>query len=108
MLREILQENLEGLLLSVQKIGKGFEIIKGRRIEKEDLLEIKRLVHSLKGNLQAIGMHDEAAVAATLEDTVFARIERSDAEGVHIAAEDVDRWFTYLNEIGFSLKSYTF
>lgn len=108
MLREILRDNLDELLLSIHKIGKAFDLIKGHSVETEDILMIKRLLHSLKGNLQSIGMHDEAEIAIALEDEIFRRLNGAGKQPVFISIEEVHSWFTRLNAIEFSLKSYLF
>lgn len=108
MLREILRNNLDDLLLSIQKIGAAFELVREKRVEGTDLREIKRLIHSLKGNLQSIGMHDEAAIAIALEEEVFRSLEGEDERGIYIAKAAVDGWFIRLNAIEFSLKGYLF
>jgi len=108
MLREILRDNLDQLLLNVEKIGRAFEIITKQNVSANDLLEIKRLIHSLKGNLQSIGLKDEAEVAISLEEEVFSFIERSAQNNFFVSKETVDGWFLHLNKIEFSLKSYLF
>lgn len=108
MLREILRDNLDQLLLSVSKIAHAFDLIARQEVEKEDLLMIKRLIHSLKGNLQAIGLHDDAQIAIELEETVFSFMDRCCKESCMVSKYTVDEWFTYLNKIEFSLKSYMF
>jgi len=108
MFREILRDNLDQLLLTVDKIGYAFDIVVGKTINKDDMLEIKRLVHSLKGNLQSIGLHDEAELAKQLEDDVFSIIDTSNKDDIFIAKYIVDDWFVNLNKIEFSLKSYMF
>jgi len=108
MLREILRDNLDQLLLTVDKIAYAFDIVRNKTIKKSDLLEIKRLVHSLKGNLQSIGLHDEAEVVKQLEDSVFDTIDSVDLDEVFIAKYMIDEWFINLNEVEFSLKSYLF
>lgn len=108
MLREILRTNLDELLLSIEKIGRSFEIIKGKRVDPADIREIKRLIHSLKGNLQAIGMHDEASAAIELEEEVFHFLNGAGDQSIYIGKQFVDEWFTRLNAIKFSLTSYLF
>jgi hypothetical protein len=108
MLREILRDNIDDLLLSVQKIGRAFDIVKGKKIGLDDIREIKRLIHSLKGNLQAIGMNDEALNAIKLEEEIFHLISTTDKVEIIITHEEVNGWFTLLNSIEFSLKGYLF
>jgi chemotaxis protein histidine kinase CheA len=108
MLREILRDNIDQLLLTVSKIGRAFDIISDQYVDKDDLREIKRLIHSLKGNLQAIGLHDDAELAKELEAFVFNFIDSSDEQELHIPKIMVDDWFTKLNDIEFNLKSYLF
>ena len=108
MLREILRDNLDQLLLTVEKIGYAFDIVTNKTVSKKNLLEIKRLVHSLKGNLQSIGMRDEAELIKQLEDDVFRTIDISSKDEVFIARGLIDEWFKNLNEVEFSLKSYLF
>ena len=108
MLREILRDNLDQLLLTVEKIGYAFDIVTNKSVSKKNLLEIKRLVHSLKGNLQSIGLHDEAELVSQLEDDVFRIIDMSNKDEVFISRSLVDDWFKNLNDVEFSLKSYLF
>ncbi len=108
MLREILRDNLDQLLLTVEKIAYAFDIIAGKSVSKNNLAEIKRLTHSLKGNLQSIGLHDEAEIAKQLEDEIFNTIDMSTKNEVFIAKYVIDDWFVKLNDIEFSLKSYLF
>jgi len=108
MLREILRSNLDELLLSIEKIGRSFEIVKNKTVEAADIREIKRLIHSLKGNLQSIGMHDEASAAIELEEDIFQFLNRAGDQSIYIDKEHVDRWFTRLNAIEFSLTGYLF
>jgi len=108
MLREILRDNLDQLLLSVDKIAYAFEIVTNKSVSKSDLMEIKRLIHSLKGNLQAIGLHDDAELAKALEENIFNYIDKSSEDEIFIAKYIVDEWFTRLNDIEFNLKSYMF
>jgi chemotaxis protein histidine kinase CheA len=108
MLREILRDNLDQLLLTVDKIAYAFEIVTNKSVDKSDLLEIKRLIHSLKGNLQAIGLHDDAELAKHLEEYIFNFIDKSSEDEIFIAKYVIDDWFTKLNEIEFNLKSYMF
>ena len=108
MLREILRYNLEQLLLTIEKIAYAFDIISGKTISKNNLAEIKRLAHSLKGNLQSIGLHDDAEVAKQLEDEIFITIDMSSEDEIFIAKSTIDDWFVKLNEIEFSLKGYLF
>lgn len=108
MLREILRDNLDELLLTVEKIAKAFEIIKGKEIESADILAIKRMIHSLKGSLQSIGMHDEAQFAIALEEEIFRKLNHGANEPIFISVEDINSWFAQLNAIEFSLKSYLF
>ena len=108
MLREILRDNLDQLLLTVEKIAYAFDVITNKTISKNNLLEIKRLTHSLKGNLQSIGLKDEAKVAEYLEDQIFDTIDSVKEDKVFIARYVVDGWFVKLNELEFSLKSYLF
>ncbi len=108
MLREILRDNLDELLLSIAKIGRAFEIIKDKEIESEDILAIKRMIHSLKGSLQSIGMHDEAEQAIKLEEEIFRKLQQGETKPIFISIDDVHNWFTSLNSIEFSLKSYLF
>lgn len=108
MLREILRDNIDDLLLTINKIAKAFEIVKGKKIGLDDIREIKRLIHSLKGNLQSIGMKDEALNAMRLEETIFRLISTTDKGEVLITHEEVNEWFTRLNAIEFSLKGYLF
>lgn len=108
MLRELLRDNLDQLLLTVEKIGRAFEIVTAQKVNKNNLLEIKRLIHSLKGNLQSIGLNDEAEFAIKLEEQIFKLAESVEEDEVLISKSMVDSWFTQLNEIEFSLKSYLF
>ncbi len=108
MLREILRDNLDQLLLTTEKLAYAFDIITNKTTKKNDLLEIKRLAHSLKGNLQSIGLHDEAKIAEQLEDRIFTKIDNSDESEIFISKYMIDDWFINLNEIEFSLKSYLF
>ncbi len=108
MLREILRDNLDQLLLTIEKIAYAFDIVAGKTVSKNNLLEIKRLAHSLKGNLQSIGLHDEAEVAKELEDEIFNTIDSSSENEIFIAKYIIDDWFVKLNEVEFSLKSYLF
>jgi len=108
MLREILRDNLDELLLAIQKIGRAFELVRGKNVDASDIREIKRLIHSLKGSLQAIGMHDEAAIAIELEEEVFRLLSNSGESTVFVGSLEVDDWFTRLNAIEFSLKGYLF
>jgi len=108
MLREILRDNLDQLLLTVEKISYAFDIISGKTISKNNLAEIKRLTHSLKGNLQSIGLHDEAEIAKQLEEEIFNVIDMNSADEVFIAKYIIDDWFVKLNEVEFSLKAYLF
>lgn len=108
MLREILRDNIDQLLLTVDKIGYAFDIVSNKNVDKSDLLEIKRLIHSLKGNLQAIGLHDDAELAKELENYVFNFIDQTDEDEVYISRYMIDDWFTKLNAIEFNLKSYLF
>lgn len=108
MLREILRDNLDQLLLTTQKLAYAFDLITDKNVKKNDLLEIKRLAHSLKGNLQSIGLHDEAEVAKQLEDKIFSTIDSSDSDDIFISKYAIDDWFINLNNVEFSLKSYLF
>ncbi len=108
MLREILRDNLDQLLLTIEKIGYAFDIVAGKNVSKSNLAEIKRLIHSLKGNLQSIGLNDEAEIAKYLEDEIFNTIDMSSANEIFIAKYMIDDWFVKLNEVEFSLKSYLF
>jgi len=108
MLREILRDNLDQLLLTIEKIAYAFDIIAGKTISKDNLAEIKRLIHSLKGNLQSIGLRDEAEIATRLEEDVFNAIDMSSENEIFIAKYIIDDWFVKLNEVEFSLKSYLF
>jgi len=108
MLREILRDNLDQLLLTTEKLAYAFDIITNKTTKKNDLLEIKRLAHSLKGNLQSIGLHDEAEIAEQLEDRIFTKIDNSDGSEIFISKYMIDDWFINLNEMEFSLKSYLF
>ncbi len=108
MLREILRDNLDQLLLTIEKIAYAFDIIAGKTISKNNLAEIKRLIHSLKGNLQSIGLRDEAEIATRLEEDVFNAIDMSSENEIFIAKYIIDDWFVKLNEVEFSLKSYLF
>ena len=108
MLREILRDNLDQLLLTIEKIAYAFDIVSGKTVSKNNLQEIKRLIHSLKGNLQSIGLHDEAELAKQLENEIFNTIDMSDADEIFIAKYIIDEWFKNLNDIDFSLKSYLF
>jgi len=108
MLREILRDNLDQLLLTIEKIGYAFDIVTGRTISKPNLAEIKRLTHSLKGNLQSIGLHDDAEIARQLEEEIFNMIDSNNKNEIFIAKYIIDDWFVKLNEIEFSLKSYLF
>lgn len=108
MLREILRDNLDQLLLTVEKIGYAFDIVAGKSVSKNNLAEIKRLIHSLKGNLQSIGLHDEAEIAEQLEAEIFNTIDSRTENEIFIAKYIVDDWFVKLNEVEFSLKSYLF
>jgi len=108
MLREILRDNLDQLLLTVEKIAYAFDIISGKTVSKNNLQEIKRLIHSLKGNLQSIGLRDEAEIAKELENEIFNTVDMSSANEVFIAKYVIDEWFKNLNDIEFSLKSYLF
>lgn len=108
MLREILRDNIDGLFQSIQKIAKAFEIIRGKNVDSSDIMEIKRLIHSLKGNLQSIGMNDEAEVAIQLEEDVFRLLKDAGKSSVFVSTHEVDDWFIRLNSIEFSLKGYLF
>jgi len=108
MLREILRDNLDQLLLTIEKIGYAFDIVAGKSVSKNNLSEIKRLTHSLKGNLQSIGLQDEAEIAKELEDEIFNTIDSSTENKIFIAQYIIDDWFVKLNEVEFSLKSYLF
>ena len=108
MLREILRDNLDQLLLTVEKISYAFDIISGKTVSKNNLLEIKRLAHSLKGNFQSIGLKDEAEIARLLEDKIFNTIDSSNENKLFISKVIIDDWFVDLNEIEYSLKSYLF
>ncbi|OHE19193.1 MAG: hypothetical protein A2540_00180 [Sulfurimonas sp. RIFOXYD2_FULL_37_8] len=108
MLREILRDNLDELLLAIQKIARAFEIVQGQYVDAEDINQIKRMIHSLKGSLQAIGMHDEAAAAIELEEEIFRFLNNTGDKGIYIGKEEVNGWFTRLNAIEFSLKGYMF
>lgn len=108
MLREVLRDNIDELLLSLQKIGRAFDIIRGKKVEADDIREIKRLIHSLKGSLQAIGMHDEATIAIELEEEIFRFLNNAGESSVHVGTQEIDGWFTRLNAIEFSLKGYLF
>lgn len=108
MLREILRDNLDALLLSVEKIGRAFDVVSGETVSKDDLREIKRLIHSLKGNLLSIGLDDEAEVAIALEEEIFKFVENTSGNEVFISKALVDSWFSKLNAVEFSLKSYLF
>ena len=108
MLREILRDNLDQLLLTIEKIAYAFDIVSGRTISKNDLSEIKRLVHSLKGNLQSIGLHDESELAKELEAAIFNIVDTTNENEVFIPKHIIDDWFVELNKIEFSLKSYLF
>jgi hypothetical protein len=66
------------------------------------------MIHSLKGSLQAIGMHDEASIAIELEEEIFRFLNNETENGIYIGKEDVNGWFTRLNSIEFSLKGYMF
>jgi len=109
MLRELLRENLDGLLLTVEKIAYGFNLVTNKDVTKEDLLSLKRLVHSLKGNLLSIGLKDDAQNAIILEEMIFSlTAEENGDEEIYISKERINVWFTYLNKIEFSLKAYLF
>ena len=108
MLREILRDNLDQLLLTIEKIGYAFDIVEGKSVSKNNLSEIKRLAHSLKGNLQSIGLRDEAEIAAELEDEIFNTIDSAIEDEIFIAKYVIDDWFIKLNKVEFSLKSYLF
>lgn len=108
MLREILRDNLDQLLLTTEKLAYAFDVITDKSVSKNNLLEIKRLAHSLKGNLQSIGLKDEAEIAKLLEDKIFITIDSSKEDEVFISKYIIDDWFINLNEIEFSLKSYLF
>jgi chemotaxis protein histidine kinase CheA len=108
MLREILRDNLDELLLAIQKIGRSFELVQGKYVDAEDINQIKRLIHSLKGSLQSIGMHEEASIAIELEAEIFRFLNNEGEKGIYIGKEDVNSWFTRLNAIEFSLKGYLF
>lgn len=108
MLREILRDNLDQLLLTTEKMAYAFDVITNKNVNKNDLLEIKRLAHSLKGNLQSIGLHDDAEVAKQLEDKIFSTIDNSDKDDIFISKYTIDDWFINLNDVEFSLKGYLF
>lgn len=108
MLREILRNNIDELLLSIDKIGRAFELVKEKTVDPADIREIKRLIHSLKGNLQAIGLHDEASDAIRLEEEVFRSLNGMQDQRVYIGKQTVDEWFSRLNAVEFSLKGYLF
>jgi chemotaxis protein histidine kinase CheA len=108
MLREILRDNLDELFLTIQKIKRAFDLIQGQNIEPSDIREIKRLVHSLKGNLQSIGMNDEAIIAIELEEEIFRFLNHAIESTLYVGKQDVDDWTTRLNAIEFSLKGYLF
>ena len=108
MLREILRDNLDQLLLTTEKLAYAFDVITDKAVSKNNLLEIKRLAHSLKGNFQSIGLHDEAEIAKLLEDKIFTTIDSSNEDEVFMSKYTIDDWFINLNEIEFSLKSYLF
>jgi chemotaxis protein histidine kinase CheA len=108
MLREILRDSLDELLLTIQKIGKSFELVQGKYVEAEDINQIKRMIHSLKGSLQSIGMHNEVLIAIELEEEIFRFFNNENRKGIYIGKEDINSWFTRLNSIEFSLKGYLF
>lgn len=108
MLRELLRENLESLMLTVEKIGYAFDLLSDKEVAKEDLLEVKRLVHSLKGNLMLIGLEDDAALAIRLEELIFSHAELSSEGEVFLSKTTINEWYQLLNEIEFSLKGYMF
>jgi chemotaxis protein histidine kinase CheA len=108
MLRELLRENLESLMLTVEKIGYAFDLLSDKEVAKEDLLEVKRLVHSLKGNLMLIGLEDDAALAIRLEELIFSHAELSGEGEVFLSKTTINEWYQLLNEIEFSLKGYMF
>ena len=107
MLREVLRENLDHLLMLCEKIERAFQLVENQVVSREDIDEIRRLVHSLKGNLQAIGLNDDAEQAKKLEESIFQILDRN-SEEAYIGKEHVQEWLKYLNEIIFSLKSYLF
>lgn len=108
MLREVLRDNIDELLFAIQKIGRGFILIRGKEIDSADILELKRRIHSLKGGLQAIGMEDEAAIAIELEEAIFRFLNTAKETTLFVSSQEVDDWFTRLNAIEFSLKGYLF
>lgn len=108
MLREILRDNLEELFLTIEKIERAFELIEGRNVDASDIGEVKRLVHSLKGNLQSIGMDEEATIAIELEDEIFRFVTRTGGSTLFVGKQNIDEWITRLNAIKFSLKGYLF
>ena len=108
MLREVLRDNIDELLFAIQKIGRGFILIRGKEIDSADILELKRRIHSLKGGLQAIGMEDEAAIAIELEEAIFRFLNTAQGTTLFVSSQEVDDWFTRLNAIEFSLKGYLF
>lgn len=107
MLREVLRDHLDHLLLLVEKIHRAFELIDSQMVEYEDLDEIRRLVHTLKGSLQSIGLHDDAEHAIALEESIFSIMQRNETN-VYIGKEHIHEWSKQLNAIEFSLKSYLF
>jgi chemotaxis protein histidine kinase CheA len=108
MLRELLRENLESLLLTINKIAYAFEFLEGTEVFREDLQEIKRLVHSLKGNLMLLGLKDDAQNAIKLEEVIFSYLEAVQTEEITLSKTTINEWFKLLNEIEFSLKAYMF
>lgn len=108
MLREILRDNLEALFLTIEKIERAFQLIEGRDVDASDIAEVKRLVHSLKGNLQSIGMDEEATIAIELEDEIFRFVTHAGASTVFVGKQNTEKWITRLNAIKFSLKGYLF
>lgn len=108
MLREILRDNLDQLLFTVEKLAYAFDLLTNKTVSKNNLLEIKRLAHSLKGNLQSIGLHDEAEIAKILEEKIFNSVDGSKDNEIYISKYIIDDWFIDLNNVEFSLKSYLF
>lgn len=108
MLRELLRENLEALLLTISKIAYAFDFLEGSKASREDIEEIKRLVHSLKGNLMLLGLKDDAENAIKLEEVIFSYLEAVQIEEITLSKTTINEWFKLLNEIEFSLKAYMF
>lgn len=81
---------------------------RGKNVDSSNIGEIKRLIHSLKGSLQSIGMNDEATIAIALEEEIFHFLNTAGEKSLYVNSQEIDSWFTRLNMIEFSLKGYLF